>query len=82
MMANSIANVVPNEDELQVFNLTTEAVRGTYVPVKTFGLYGNIDCAIARPLVSDPEYNGTYWGDIDPSYGPTTITATYAQSLT
>jgi hypothetical protein len=82
MMVNSIGNVVPNEDQLQVFNLVTEVTRGTAVAVKTFGLYGKLDCAIARPLVSDPEYNGTYWADIDPSYGPSVITATYAQSLT
>lgn len=77
----SASNAVPNEDELKILNVGTEAIRGTSV-TPTFGLYGTFTPTIDRPLVDDPEYNGTYMGDIDPSYGPTTVSATYAQSLT
>jgi hypothetical protein len=74
-------NRLPSEDALRRIQAGFEAIRGVPGTVD-FKLYGNLAITRDRPIVDVPEFDGTYDGDIDPTFGPYTFGGTYSQGLT
>lgn len=74
-------NMIPNEQSRLVTYAGFESIRGTAV-APDFKLYGSLNFNTQKDLIEIDEYDGSYDGDIDPSYGPLTVSGTYAQQLT
>lgn len=74
-------NMIPNEESRLITLVGFEAIRGGGA-TPDFKLYGRTSFQSTKDLVENDEFDGSYDGDIDPSYGPMTVTGTYAQQLT
>lgn len=73
-------NRIPNEDALRISQWGTQAFRDTPVD-PTYKMYGDFQVTESQPVSETAEYSGSYFQDVEPTFGPWTFGGTYNQNL-
>jgi hypothetical protein len=74
-------NRIPNEDALRLSLWGTQPFRDVAV-APTYKMYGDFQVTESLPVSETADFSGTFFQDIEPTFGVWTFGGTYSQNLT